>query len=201
MTTYLAEREPVADPDAVVPPRPLRLTAVALSVWSGLYVLPHVYWALGGEHGFSLLRPEAVALDEWRGINAVASLVLLLPIGIGLGLLRHRRSSPIRVALLGSALAGTSIATAHGIYGIVYRILNLTGVVEVDGEKATVSEHPWVLWDLLLFEPWFLIEGILFFAVGWTAIADAAMRRRWALACGVGIGLATLSGVLGLRFA
>jgi hypothetical protein len=140
-------------------------------------------------------------MDEWRGINAVASLILLLPIAIGLGLVRHRNPSPVRVALLGSVLVGTSIATSHGLYGIVYRILNLAGVVKVDGEKATVSEHPWVLWDLLVFEPWFLIEGVLFFVVGWTAIPDATMRRRWALACGAGIALATLSGVLGLRFA
>jgi hypothetical protein len=178
----------------------LRLAAWALSVWSVLYVAPHLYWAFGGDRGFSLLRPSAVELEEWAAINAVASVVLLIPVVIAVGLVRFRTTSPVKVALLGAALVGTSISAAHGIYGIVYRILNLGGVVKVDGETASISEHPWVLWDLILFEPWFLVEGLLFFAIGWAATSGSG-RRRWVYSAVAGVAIATLSGVLGLRFA
>lgn len=163
-------------------------------------MVPHLYWAVGGERGFFLLRPSAVAIDDWRAINAVASVVLLLPVMIALGL-RRRASAGVRIALLGGALVGASIATAHGVYGIVYRILNLTGTINIDGDRATLDDTPWVLWDLLIFEPWFLVEGLLFFAVGWAATTTDATRRRWLLACTTGATVAALSGVAGLRFA
>jgi hypothetical protein len=182
-------------------PAALRSATVALAAWSVLYVIPHAYWALGGERGFFLLRPSAVSIDEWETINAVASVVLLSPVIIAFGLRRFRADGRARIVLLGAALIGASIATAHGLYGILYRVLNLTGIIEIDGQRATVADHPWVLWDLVIFEPWFLIEGILFLAAGWTAATTDPIRRRWLLACTAAITLATLSGVLGLRFA
>ena len=187
------ERDPLPDD--------LHVATGALAAWSVLYVIPHAYWALGGELGFFLLRPSAVAMDEWETINAVASVVLLFPVVIAFGLRRFRARGRARIPLLGAALVGASIATAHGLYGILYRILNLIGVIEVDGQRATVTDHPWVLWDLVIFEPWFLIEGILFVAAGWTAATTETIRRRWLLGCAAGITVASLSGVLGLRFA
>lgn len=180
--------------------RSVQLSAWALSVWSVLYAVPHAYWALGGERGFSVLRPSAVALEEWETINAVATAVLLLPVLVGFGLVRFPARPRIKVALLGAVLAGTSVSAAHGIYGIVYRILNLGGIVEIDGQPASVAEHPWVLWDLLVFEPWFLVEGVLFGLLGWAA-TTASQRHRWIVLSLVGVSVATASGLLGLRFA
>ena len=36
------------------------------------------------------------------------------------------------------------------------------------------SRHEWALWDLFVFEPWFLIEGVLFIAAGAAASPDHA---------------------------
>jgi Protein of unknown function (DUF3995) len=181
--------------------RSLQVAAAALAAWSILYVVPHVYWALGGEAGFSLVRPSATRLDDWRLINAIASVVLLVPVLIAWGLARDAQHRRMRVVLLGASLLGAAIAASHGIYGIVYRTLNLAGVVAVDGRTVSASNDPWVLWDLLLFEPWFLIEGLLFVAVGWAAHSTPGGKRRWLLLCLAGVALATVTGLLRLRIA
>lgn len=184
------------------PPTPghaLQPIATALSVWSGLYVVPHVYWAVGGDAGFSALKPSATAHPDWQAINAVASVILLVPVAIGLLLPRSSSHRRTRTLLLAACLAGASIAASHGIYGVVYRFLNLTGAVDIDGQQFTPAEHTWVIWDLYFFEPWFLIEGVLFASAGWAAIASARAQRRWLFACSVGTSLALASGVVGLR--
>jgi hypothetical protein len=66
---------------------------------------------------------------------------------------------------LAAVWIGAAIAAGHGLYGIVYRTLNVAGVVDVDGAAFDAARHGWVLWDLFLFEPWFLIEGVLFGAL------------------------------------
>lgn len=177
----------------------LWLFATALSAWSFLYVLPHLYWAVGGEVGFSALKRSATAHEGWRAINAAASAILLLPVAIGLALPRARSHRLSRALLLAACLGGASIAVSHGLYGMVYRVLNVAGVVEVDGRGFTTAEHAWVLWDLFLFEPWFVIEGLLLAAAGWTSLSGSRPRRRWLVACLVGISLAMTSGVFGLR--
>ena len=182
------------------PPRDrLWLFATALSAWSLLYVLPHLYWAVGGEVGFSALKPSATAQEGWQAINAAASVILLLPVAIGLALPRTRSHRLWRALLFAACLGGASIAVSHGVYGLVYRVLNIVGVVDVDGRGFTMAEHPWVLWDIFVFEPWFLIEGVLFATAGWVAMSGSESRRRWVLGCIVGISLAMTSGVLGLR--
>lgn len=177
----------------------LWLFATALSAWSLLYVVPHLYWAVGGELGFSALKPSATAQDGWQAINAAASLILLLPVAIGLALPRAQSRRLARALLLAACLGGASIAVSHGVFGMVYRALIIVGVVEVDGRGFTAAEHPWVLWDLFVFEPWFLVEGVLFAAAGWASMAGSESRRRWLAGCLVGTSLAIASGVFGLR--
>ncbi len=49
-----------------------------------------------------------------------------------------------------------------------------------------------------MFEPWFLIEGLLLADMGGTA-TPPSFRHRWIIACAAGIALATLTGLLGVR--
>ena len=170
---------------------------MALAVWSVAYMVPHVYWALDGTIGLSALKPSAPALPEWRAINWAATVVLAVPALIALALMRARPGA-FKASLLIASLAGAAIAAGHGVYGIVYRSLTVAGVVDVDGQSFDASRHGWVVWDLLVFEPWFLIEGLLFAGVGWAA-SPPAWRRTWIVACVIGVGLATTSGLVGVR--
>ncbi len=118
---------------------------------------------------------------------------------MGPALVWSRGRPRLRAATLATCAAGAAIAGSHGAFGIVYRALNVSGVTDVDGTPFQASRHEWVLWDLFVFEPWFLIEGVLFIAAGAAVLSVSRARRRWTTGCLVAVGVATLTGLLGLR--
>ncbi|WP_249365607.1 DUF3995 domain-containing protein [Cytobacillus citreus] len=64
--------------------------------------------------------------------------------------------------LLVPTLAGTAFLIAHGISGIITKSLHLLGVITIDFKWwSVVNVKSLVLWDLLFYEPWFIIMGIL----------------------------------------
>lgn len=89
--------------------------------------MPHVYWAVGGGVGFSALKPSATAHEDWEAINAVASVILLIPVASASSCRAPHRTGEQEALLLAACLAGASIAVSHGVFGIVYRVLNLIG--------------------------------------------------------------------------
>jgi hypothetical protein len=182
-------------------PNYLVWSAYAVFIWSIAYMLPHLYWALGGTIGLSLLKPSVLALPQWKMINWVASIFLTAAGFLGLAFIYIRKRSVLSWFLLALALAGCSLATSHGIYGIINRILQIAGVVEVESGPFNINEHAYVLWDLVLFEPWFVIEGILLGIVGWRYLSKQRERRIWGLGCTMGIIVGLMTGLLGVRFA
>jgi hypothetical protein len=98
--------------------------------------------------------------------------------------------------LLVITLIGCSISTSHGVYGVIYQILQIAGVVKPDSGSIK-----YVLWDLFLLEPWFLIEGILLGIVGWFYLKQPRHRRNWIILCAVGIVVGLITGLLGVCFA
>jgi hypothetical protein len=181
--------------------RALRQASLALLLWSLLYALPHLYWGLGGTGGFSAYRPSALNTGIWEAAHLFAFALITFAGLLGFGLERTMDRPVPRWVLLAIAGAGCAIATAHGVYGIGFRALALAGVSDVDGEPFDLSEHGWVLWDLLAIEPWFLVEGVLLGLVGYLAQRSAEAKARWLTLMGVWTAIAFASGVFGLRFA
>ena len=198
-TTTTSQPTHARTPEHDVELRRSRRWPLALCVWSSLYIVPHVYWALGGEGLLFMVKRSATAMDEWRAINWAASLVLALAALIGPALVWSDARPRVRTVMLAACLIGAAIAGSHGAFGIVYRTLNVAGVTDVDGSAFDSTRHEWVLWDLLVFEPWFLVEGALFMVAGAAALRTARARRRWTAGCAAVIGIATLTGLLGLR--
>ena len=196
-TTPLPTRFPPLVDDMV--PRPALRWPVALCVWSLLYMLPHLYWALGGDALLFMVKPSAAEMGDWRAINWAASMVLTGAALIGPALIWFTARPLLRAATLATCVAGAAIAGSHGAFGIIYRALNITGATYIDGTAFDASRHEWALWDLFVFEPWFLIEGVLFIAAGAVVLKTTQARRRWTAVCLVATGLATLTGLLGLR--
>ncbi|MCB0124577.1 MAG: hypothetical protein KDE58_20120 [Caldilineaceae bacterium] len=64
-----------------------------------------------------------------------------------------------------------------------------------------MGEHAYVVWDLVLYEPWFLIEGILFGVVGWVYLEQPRQRRLWLALCVLGVIVGLVTGLMGVRFA
>jgi len=199
MTLVSAHDHPGRPARTIDGPTPgLVVAGRSLAVWSLVYMLPHLYWGLGGEAGLSVVT-SAGDLPERHAINLVASVVLTLPALIGLGLVHDATRRRLGPGLRLACGIGAALALGHGIVGVSYRVLNVLGLLDIDGRSFDVHQHGWVLWDLLLFEPWFLVEGVLFVAAGRASLTNERARRRWMAACAVGVVAATLTGVAHVR--
>jgi hypothetical protein len=169
-------------------PRTVRTAGVAIAVWSLAYMLPHLYWALGGGSGLVALHPSVGSLPQWRTINWIASFILSVAALLGVGFVAWRGSAARRLLWVGAWL-GWSIAAAHGLVGIGTRLIAV-------GDIGPVK---WLLWDLLVFEPWFLIEGLLFGVAGYLFATGRDARVRWSVACAVGLAIALMSALLRVK--
>jgi hypothetical protein len=172
---------------------------LGLCAWSLLYMLPHLYWALGGDALLFMVKQSAAEMDNWHGINWAASVVLTGAALLGPALIWSTARPRLRAATLAMCVAGAAIAGSHGAFGIVYRVLNVAGLTDIDGTAFDASRHDWALWDLFVFEPWFLVEGVLFIAAGAAVLTTTQARGRWTAGCLAATGIATLTGLLGLR--
>jgi hypothetical protein len=68
-----------------------------------------------------------------------------------------------RLIILIPTLLCTAFLIAHGVGGIVTKALHLTSIITLDNFPGFVEldVHRMVLWDFLVYEPWFFIMGIL----------------------------------------
>ena len=96
-------------------------------------MLPHLYWALGGEALLFTVKQSASEMDDWRAINAAASVVLTGDALVGLALIWTATRPRLRAATLATCTGGVVIAGGHGVFGIIYRALNVAGVTDIDG--------------------------------------------------------------------
>jgi hypothetical protein len=164
----------------------------AVAFWSLLYLLPHLVWALGVRAGFVALHPSIATFAQWRTINWIASAILGIAALLGLALRRSSPKTAVHRAKLALAWFGACIATAHGLVGIGMRI-------------ATISSWPepavpaWLYWDLLVFEPWFLIEGVLLAVAGGVLLTQRRQRARWAFACAAGTVVAIILALMRVK--
>ena len=173
----------------------------AVFIWSIAYMLPHLYWALGGTSGLTMLKPDISESPQWEMINWVASGFLTAAGLLGITAIYFRKRKYLSWLFLTVLLAGCSLSTAHGIYGIVNRILQITGVAGVDSVPFNSKQHAYVLWDLFLYEPWFLIEGILLGFLGWCFMNKPRGKQIWLTLCTIGTIVGLITGLLGVRFA
>jgi hypothetical protein len=185
-------------------PRQLKTYAwsgIAVFVWSFAYMLPHLYWALGGKIGLFLLKPSVAAFPQLKLINWIASVFLTAAGLVGLGFIYLRNSKILCSLLLSISFLGCSIATAHGIFAIFYRALQITGVIALGNGKFHIHDDLYVVWDMVIFEPWFLIEGILLAVTGWCLLKRSGSRKIWLAVCIFGTIVGLITGMLGVRFA
>ena len=179
------------------PSRCLLWTGYAILIWSAAYGLLHLLWALG--IGLFMLRPSALEIPQFEAANLVTAGLLTAVGFLGPMFIHLRGQRQLVWLLLAIAWAGCSLATSHGMYGIVHRTLQIAGVAGLESGPFNAVEHAYVLWDLLLFEPWFTIEGILLALVGWCTVGRSRSRRIWLILCIAGILAGLITGLLGVR--
>jgi hypothetical protein len=174
---------------------------VVLFVWSLLYGLAHLYWGLGGTAGHQVYKPSADDESIWAAANLFAFALMAFAGVLGFALLRATKPSLVRLVLLGIVGAGSAIAASHGIFGMAFRGASVLGISDVDGVPFDIHQHAWVLWDMLVIEPWFLVEGLLLGLVGYQAQTSPRRRTLWFWCMAGAFVLALATGLLGVRFA
>jgi hypothetical protein len=183
------------------PSRWAKWPAYAACGWALLYAAYRAYYALGGTVG---MFGTPVSMSQWRLINAVGAVIILigavLPVAT-LPLWQRRRARLVLLALCWVIGVG---CVMHALVDATARILSLAGMLHMDFPFfSSIDRRESDLQDLLLNEPWFLVEGLLWGTPGWFGLASARTRRLWvgsALVASVAltvIGVLSTVGVIG----
>ena len=166
--------------------------AVALAAWSFTYAGYRAYYAAGGRLG---LFGEPVSHTQFRAINAVGAASIcvagLVPL-IALKVDAVRRALPVLcwIAAVGCCM--------HALVDGTLRVLSLTGAhptVLPASVWQSFDRRAADLQDLLLNEPWFFIEGLLWTALG-IAIVQPSRRRAWISSAVIACVMLSIVGVL-----
>ena len=140
---------------------PLMVYLAALAALAGVPI--HLYWALGGTWGL----PGGAATAGLPGLHATnATVSVLLAVGAALvfGLSQALGSSPPALVMLTPLWLGSVVSVSHGLYGMVTKALYVAGAhsaVSYPEPLTAAQKNHAALLDLGVFEPWFLIQGLL----------------------------------------
>jgi hypothetical protein len=168
--------------------------AYAACGWALLYAAYRGYYALGGTVG---MFGTPVSMSQWRLINAVGAAIILILAVLPVATLPLWQRRQARLVLLGLCWVIAVGCVMHALVDATARILSLAGMLHMDFPFfASIDRRESDLQDLLLNEPWFLVEGLLWGVLGWSRLASARSRRLW-VASGVVATIAlTVIGVL-----
>lgn len=172
--------------------RAQRAIATALAVWGLGYACYRAYYAAGGEIGM-IGQPMSDA--QFRAVNAGGAGIVLLGALLPLALVRATSLRPAAPALAWIVGVGCCM---HAFVDGTLRLLSLTGVhlTQLPAELwQSFDRRTADLQDLLLNEPWFLVEGMLWLALGVASIRTSRRRPWLASAAGTCL-LLTAVGVL-----
>ncbi|MEI4621113.1 DUF3995 domain-containing protein [Bacillus cereus] len=141
----------------------MKWAGYAACIWLILYIPIHIYWALGGTTLMpGLWRDEA----KWAAVNWGASVVLLVASIFALLLVHPWGQKISRYLMLAMGWFACILPIVHAVYGYITKGLFLAGIIPLKFFDFSVWEtldgDYMILIDLLLFEPWFLIAGVLF---------------------------------------
>jgi hypothetical protein len=159
-----------------------------------LYAAYRLYYALGGTVG---MFGTPVSMNQWRLINGVGAVIIfilaVLPVAT-LPLWQRRQARLVLLALCWVIAVG---CVMHALVDATARILSLAGVLHMDFPFfASINRRESDLQDLLLNEPWFLVEGLLWGGLGWFGLASARSRRLWVASGLLATVILTVIGVL-----
>jgi hypothetical protein len=171
---------------------PWRRVAVALAAWSFAYASYRAYYAAGGEAG---MFGEPISRAQYRAINAVGAAIVFVAGAVPLIALKMHA---VRRALPAVSWIAAVGCCMHALVDVTLRVFSLTGRHPT---QLPASVWHWYdrraadLQDLLLNEPWFFVEGLLWAALG-VAIVRPSSRRAWILTAAGACRVLSVVGVL-----
>jgi hypothetical protein len=169
-----------------------RAIAAALLAWALGYAAYRAYYAAGGQLG---MIGDPVSDVQFRAVNAAGAGVVLLGALLPPVLVRAARLRPAAPLLSWIAGVGCSM---HALVDGALRLLSLTGLHATQLPARfwhSFDRRASDLQDILLNEPWFLVEGLLWVALG-LACTRSSRRRAWLATASSACLLLTVAGVL-----
>ena len=161
---------------------PLTAYLAALAAVAGIPV--HLYWALGGTWGYPGGTATA-GLPGLRAVNLVVSAVLACGAVYLYGLTRPWARRRPALLVLAPVWAAAVVCGSHGLFGIATKGLYLAGVKSAvswpEHGLTAAQKNLAALHDLAIFEPWFLVLGLLLALAGRRFAGSAPSRHRWTL--------------------
>lgn len=163
-----------------------------LGLWAFTYACYRGYYAAGGQFGM-IGRP--VSTTRLRTIQGIGAAIILCAAALPLA---AARVAALRRWLPMIGWIGAVGCCMHALTDITLRMLSLTGV-----HPTRLPSTVWLsfdrraadLQDLLLNEPWFFVEGVLWAALG-LAYTCRARRRAWLVSATVTTLLLSAVGIL-----
>jgi hypothetical protein len=140
-----------------------RWPAYAAAAWSFVFAAMSFYWAAGGTAGAETLGNEIERLAEERDSGFVAELWVTAILKVLGGLLALALAQPrwdlVPARALGIAgwIAG-GLITLYGAGNLIQHGLMEAGAVDTPDDLGSEA----VTWHLALWDPWWLLGGILF---------------------------------------
>ena len=131
--------------------------------WAALFALLHIFWALGGAWLLESSAGTALAADRptWFVVAGLWGVAVLLVVGAVIGVALAQRRTGGRAArflVVLSCLGGACLL----IRGLAVHIVLLT---DAGGVASNVGEQQTRV-SLLLWNPWFVLGGLLVAATG-----------------------------------
>ena len=188
-----------ADQELELQPRPVWVHCAFY--FTLLFMTLHVYWAVGGTWGL----PAAAAADPsaTQMANWVVSVLELIGAFWVLALLHPAARRVPSWLLLSPLWAAAAVCVSHAIFGVITKSLYLGGmheavdfpdVPELSAAELADANHMAAVHDLLVFEPCFLIQGVVLAMAAWQYIRTPARRRLWTWSLAVAVVLITVFG-------
>lgn len=168
------------------------MTAAVLALWGLGYACYRAYYAAGGTFG---LIGTPVSASLFQAINAVGAAIILGAAVLPLIATRVRR---VRRALPVLGWLGGVGCCMHALVDSTLRVLSVTGVHPTELPSSTwqsFDRRAADLQDLLLNEPWFLVEGLLWGALA-LSVTSPHRRRAWLVSAATACLLLSVTGVL-----
>ncbi len=146
--------------------RPTLWAGYAACAWAFMFAATSAYWAAGGTQGLDAVSPEIMSLskDSWFapllwGVVMAKVLLGLLALAFVRG---WGRPAPGWM-LLAAAWGAGSLMVLHGGSNLLVRGLMAAGVMTTPPSMHSTT----AFWYLVLWDPWFLLGGMLFCVAAW----------------------------------
>lgn len=151
-------------PPATTTETDLRWAAYSASGWALLFAVASFYWAAGGSIGTDTVGDEVKRLPGIVALLWAVGIVKLIGALLALALVRSWGRLVPRRLLLSAAWAAGGGMVLYGAANLTVRGLMAMGAISTPESMHSTA----ATWRLVLWDPWWLLGGILFAAAAWS---------------------------------